>query len=260
MCRGARGPIDMDRAALPKRLSEVISELEAELEQHCPGAVDALLIYGDLARSGPRTASAEAHLMVQLSQTAAERLAQVAVPLTRAWRMARIHPYLVGAGELPRMADVFPVKVLDIKRHHLLLTGEDPLADVKIHGEHLRLQVEQLLRNQLMRLRRGFVGAWNDAGSMMTLLVRAVHTLHPELEALLLLLDQDPGGGVRAEVFDRVASTCELDREVMACLDSLEREGPGSARQVLELAGETLSLLEWLVDIADRLEVPAWSC
>ena len=56
-------------------------------------------------------------------------------------------------------SDVFPIEFLDIRTTHVILHGTDPLADLEIRRDHLRLQCERELREKLMRLREGYVEA-----------------------------------------------------------------------------------------------------
>ncbi len=66
-------------------------------------------------------------------------------------------PLLFTRGQLQASADVFPIELLDMRQSHRVLFGEDPLADVTINHEHLRLQLERELNEKLLALREGYL-------------------------------------------------------------------------------------------------------
>ena len=77
---------------------------------------------------------------------------------------------LLAPAEVPAAAAVFPTKFLDIRDQHVLLAGADPFAELQVPPEVVRLQIEQGLRNALLRLRRRFTAVAGDASGQVAAL------------------------------------------------------------------------------------------
>jgi hypothetical protein len=87
------------------------------------------------------------------------------------------------AEEIPRAADVFPLLYDDVKRCHVTIHGTSPFQGLVVHDRHLRLRIEQELREAQIRLRRAAV----DLGAQGTLagaVMRKVKQVRAPLRAL----------------------------------------------------------------------------
>ena len=88
-----------------------------------------------------------------------DALAAVSGPINRWLKQGRPMPRLFSPGFLATAADVFPIEILDISNHHVLLHGTDPFAGLQIDLAHLRLQCERELREKMMRLQEAYLQA-----------------------------------------------------------------------------------------------------
>lgn len=156
--------------------------------------------------------------------------------------------------EVPRAADAFPTKFLDIKNHHVLLGGQDPFADLEVTQEQLRLRSEQELRNMLLRLRRRYISVGDDELLLGQALVRIARPLAIELEALLRLAGKEvPLENRTKAVFDAAAAAFGLDGQSLASLAELRhRELPtGDVRRLFHAV---LDAIGRAADAADRMK------
>jgi hypothetical protein len=99
-------------------------------------------------------------------------------------RSARVRPYFVARGELARLADVFPLRIHGMLAHRRTIHGADPLAGVEIEREHLRMGVEQGLRNHLVRLRTHVALRGADAAASQAALLGVAEGIDDEASAL----------------------------------------------------------------------------
>jgi hypothetical protein len=151
-----------------------------------------------------------------------------------------VDPFILGADELRGAARDFPTKLLDIRAHHVVLYGSDPFAEVQPSPEHVRLRVEQELRNLALRLRRRLVLAGDDRRGLAAAAANAVPPLAVNLGTLLELAGA--GGEDAADgVFARAAEVFGLDGEALAAARAARDERSG------ELAPE---MLQRLLDVA----------
>src|SRR5262245_34764168 len=144
----------LDKLGLPEPVAAALRQLGVDLKTAAGPKLLAMLLYGSVARGRFHVGRSDINLLVQLSDASAATLALIAPVLRAAWRAFRIEPFLLTPADLAPAAAAFPIKFLDIKRYHVLLVGENPLAGLEVPREHVRFRIEQELRNLSLRLRR----------------------------------------------------------------------------------------------------------
>jgi len=91
-------------------------------------------------------------------------------------RQRNAAPLIFTFEELRRSADVFSIELLDMKRHHRMLLGEDFLANFEVPLQLHRLQVERELRNGWLRLRQAILTAPRSNKILLQLMLDSVST------------------------------------------------------------------------------------
>jgi hypothetical protein len=222
--------------------------LKEELARAAGSNFAGLILYGGLARGRYRSGRSDVNVLVFLHDASAPALASLAPALQAAWRTAAVEPMLLTPEELPGIARTFPTKFLDIKNHHVVLGGADPLTTLDVPRAHLQLRNEQEFRNLLLRLRRGYVRAGNDARILARILVRTARPFALELAALLHLAGKSvPEEDRTAAIFEAAASAFGLDREPLARLAALRAD----LRPSGDLAGLVQGILQALARAAE---------
>jgi NAD(P)-dependent dehydrogenase (short-subunit alcohol dehydrogenase family) len=146
-------------------------------------------------------------------------------------RLLRVEPFLLTADEVRHGADVFPTKFHDIAQHHVTLYGTSPFEGLKVSPAHLRLRLEQELRNLSLRLRRRYVALVDDP----EVLARAVSEVVPgfavELQGLLSLLGKPaPKSDAPADVLAAAAAAFDWPQHLVRAVSPAS--GPRSAEQI----------------------------
>jgi|GEM_PF-138607 len=131
---------------------------------HLGDKVRSLLIYGSLARGEWQPASSDVNLCVVMEEMDYEALEPVQEILSKARRRARVVTLVLTLTDLAEATDVFPIKFDDMKRHHILLGGEDVFEDLVVEPRDLAFVAEFKLRNVEWRLRQAFIGSFGDRG------------------------------------------------------------------------------------------------
>jgi hypothetical protein len=85
-------------------------------------------------------------------------------------------PLIFTLDELRRSAYVFAIELLDMKRHHRMLFGDDFLAGFEIPMQLHRLQVERELRAAWVRLRRAIVAAPSREKDRLAIMLESLST------------------------------------------------------------------------------------
>jgi len=230
----------------PKRAREALERLVSRLKPHAP---DAVVVYGSLAKGEWVEGRSDINVAVVLPEASAEALFAIGEPLRAAFREARVNALLLERGEVARVADVFPIKMADIAASHDVLLGEDPFGAVEVERAHLRLRVEQELRNHLLRLRRVAVFSRGGAERLHEALRATARSLPLELGALLDVLDEPRGGDVYAAARGRL----DLDGATLDAFAALKRDG-GIPPDPEGLYAKALALLARAIELADRAE------
>jgi len=245
MSEPATARTTLERLGTPPEVVKALEQLREELIAAAGTNLKGLILYGSVVRGTYRPHSSDVNLVVVLADTTCASLEAIAHPLRAAWRAAAIEPFLLTASEVPRVADVFPIKTLDIQAHHVVLFGENPFSRLEVDREHIRLRIEQELRNLGLRLRRRFLSVADDPNALATMLANAAGPLTTNLEAMLRLCgDEGPRGRESPEVFEAAARAFDLDREPLARIAEL---GTGTG-----LAENLPALLDRLLDTIDR--------
>jgi hypothetical protein len=208
-----------------------------------------VVLYGPAAH-GDHYAEEAFHLMVVLADLELATLARVADPIRRWIGKGQPMPRLFTRELIADAADVFPIEFLDIRSYHVVLHGEDPLAELDVHKDHLRLQCERELREKLMRLVEAYLEAAGSERKLRRLLVESYPTFVAIFRGCLLLeSDRAPAHGVDvAEAFCRQA---DLDPAPFSEVERLEH-GERSSGGVEELFGRYYAQLTRAVSAIDR--------
>ena len=114
----------------------------------------ALYKYGASFARGPK--AKKAHLLLVVDNLGTDILRDIR-PLARQAQDANYYLRVDTLEELLCCADVFPIFVLELIDTKSLMKGNDVLAELQVHPEHLRARVEQSLRAMHRELLSAFV-------------------------------------------------------------------------------------------------------
>jgi predicted nucleotidyltransferase len=221
----------------PVAVATALGHVADELRTAAGDNLVALVLYGGLARGRHRGQRSNVDLAVVLEDAGPARIGEITPVLMAAWRAARVEAWILARPEIPRLAEVFPTKLLDIREHHLVLLGEDVFAGIEIDTALLGLRVEQELTNLSLRLRRSLVALAADPASMAALLAGTARPLAIQLASLLRLAGrQVPGEDRSAAIFAVAAEAFQLDGEALDALSGL-RQGEDTVDDVAALLG-----------------------
>lgn len=244
--QGLQAPV-----AVATALGHVVGELRAAAGAN----LVALVLYGGLARGRHRGPRSNVDLAVVLEDAGPERIAEIAPVLLAAWRAAHVDAWILARDEIPRVAEVFPTKLLDIREHHLVLDGEDVFAGLELDRRLLRLRVEQELTNLSLRLRRSLVTLAADPASIAALLATTARPLAIQLTALLRLAGRTvPEEDRSAAIFAVAAGAFGLDAEALEALANV-RQGTHGVDDVAALLGRVQVAATKAAEAARAVEI-----
>ena len=188
--------------------------------------LEAVVLYGSAARGDWREKASDLNVAVVVSALDPPALEALTRPVLEWVKAKQTPPRLLSRAVLQASLDVFPVEILDLRTHHVVLHGTDPFAGLTIRTDALRVQCERELREKLMRLREGYVTAHPAKGALRALLVDSYTSFIALFRGCLHLL----GAPVPGAADDTAAAFCEragIDPAPFLEVGRL-RHGPGA--------------------------------
>jgi len=239
-------------------LSGVVQEVEGfarELAGLYPDQLKSVIVHGPAVEWERRPRGAAVNVLVVLEDPRLEVL-QRAWESVATWRRGRgVEPLFLGAAELERSLDVFPLEFLEMQAQRVCLYGKDVLADLEIPPRFLRVQVEEDLKTKALWLRQAFVREGANPRAVQQMLAQAFDGLLGLCVGLLRLRDIAPPTHPAA-LLQATAEAYGLDADLLLTLRAAaegRRLTADEARQKLYEYDRTLAKL---IAAVDELETP----
>ncbi len=234
----------------PEDLRVLLRGFLQSVNTHKALAPQTILVYGSAARGEFLSGYSNVNLLIML-----ERITQPVLwewsRFQKRWAAENIvAPLFLTQEELQRSADAFPLELLDIKAHHVLLEGRDPFPGLRVTTAHVFFQCEQELRGNLLRVRQCYVEGWGRIEAIQALLPLSLTALLACLRGLYRLLGHPSSGNSQAAL-DDLNAVLNVDPSVFLEVWRLKRglSAPGKH----ELPKLLERYLSGLVRLTDRV-------
>jgi len=238
----------------PRKPDDIFPQLVADLRKALGDDLLGVAVFGSAAGERYRKDLSDINLMLLLTPEAARRPSRL-IPWFDKWQSAAVAPPVVVTPEyLERSRDVFPIELIVMAAEHRCLYGRDPLAELEVAPEHLRLQLERELKAKLMALRTHLVASGGARRALLDLCRQAWPAFGALFKAYLHLtqgrfpnhprqaLEALAGAGVQTHFLSQVAQVAE-------------GQSKPNRLQLKELIEGTIFELETLSREVDRLSV-----
>jgi predicted nucleotidyltransferase len=227
--------------SLPERAAHALDTLLGSLDELAGAHLVSVLLHGSAARGGYREASSDVDLVLVLDDDDAALLAKLGPALVKARNAARIEVMILKASEIGRAADVFPVFYGDLAESAVALRGKSPFEGLELHDHHVRLRLEQELREARIRLRV----AITDAAAGVLRLEGVIERKKKQLRSPLHLLARRAGAPAKSDSV----------RDVLDAAGALLGVDVTALHRVAEAPDQALAALTSLLDRAiDRVD------
>ncbi|MGD0416795.1 MAG: nucleotidyltransferase domain-containing protein [Terriglobales bacterium] len=239
-----------------KAIDEFVERMRAAAGTNLVAAI----LYGSAAAGDHIPDYSDVNLLCVLGETSFARIEALA-PAMEWWGKKKHRlPLLLSAEEMRRSADVFSIELLDMRRHHRLLWGEDILKTLEIPMRWHRAQVEYELREKMILLRQRLLMASGNAEAKWDLLLRSLPAFGTLFRHSLIALG-DAGTGSKREAAAALAAKLGIDTSVFSeLLDvrerKVERKKDRKSAQVDEVFARYLKLVEEVTAAVDKMPEP----
>ncbi len=224
----------------------------AQLKETFGSNLLSVMLYGSYVSGDFARGVSDVNLLVILEHSDSERIGLLGKRASRMMRKYNITPLILTKGEFINSADVFPMEYADIRERNRVLSGNDETASLILKKVNLRHQLEERLRGSVASLRQVLIasrGRKSVLAANLKILYGTLKALCRGLLSLKGLKDIPPEG---AAIIDEVSRIFEIDADPMKKLLELR---VGAKMDVWDLAAQTLTTLEKLIIIVDKMEI-----
>jgi len=199
------------------RLQDLEKRLDAfatDLERAAGDNLRSLVLYGSAARGnlGP---GSDVNLLLLLADASAAALRPLG-PAVRQWVKSGEPPPLIFSAESWRAsADVFPIEVEDVRQHHRILRGGDPVRDLPTARDDLRRELEREARGKLIQLSAHYAAAAPDGKALGSLITASCKAFLVLFRAGLRLAGRE-APAANDQAARRIAELCGFGEDALA--------------------------------------------
>jgi predicted nucleotidyltransferase len=182
----------------------VLREMVDNLKEALGDRLLSVVLYGSAARGDFQKATSDFNLLVVLDDLEPATLDALSPVVSRWVSRSQPFPRFFSAELIRNSTDVFPIEFLEIRTHHVILYGPDPLEDIVVRTDHLRLWCERELREKMMRLREAYMESKGKPRAVKRLLIESYSIFLAIFRGCLHLL----GGDIPAHNENVVEAFC----------------------------------------------------
>lgn len=189
--------------------------------------LESIILYGSVAAKDFHQDFSDVNLLCVLRELSVEAMQALSGAISAWVRKKHPAPLLFTRVEWKRLAQVFPIELLDIQEHHRILYGEDLVSDLHVSTVLHRAQLEHELRSKLLLLRQRYVVAAQDRKTISELMLDSISSFITLFRHTLIAGGEEPPGSKR-EIVDRLAHKLDFDGTPFSELLDI-REGKSKA-------------------------------
>lgn len=223
---GKKGPM----AELDQKTEQTVRGFTREVRDLYGEEVISVILYGSAVGPDYVVGVSDLNLLVIFREVGPEQLAK-GFKRVKSWQKARINPLFLDLPYIESSVDAFPIEFLEMKEQHRLLWGENPLEELQVSQENLRLQCEQELKGKWLRLRQAYLETEGNPKPLQQLLLTSLSSFDAVLGALLRLKGFAAPPQEFLEVITQVEGVFALELEGFRAIYQLKQGGqkPGKA-------------------------------
>jgi len=240
-------------AKIPKDPSEVFGEFTDDCKEIFGSQLQAIFLFGSGARGEYVPGRSDINFLVVVHPDGLQMLRRI-IPFVPRWKKRAISvPLILTREYMERSLDSYPMELLDLKLHHVVVFGDDFLKELMIRSADLRLQCEREIKGKLLHLRQNFVSSGLQPKWMRSILVATIPAFRTIFEALLYLKEQSVPARER-EVFEKTAELFELNRQTVGKILGLrDSKTKLSKEELIELFEAYIREIQKLSQAVDRM-------
>ncbi|HYA86561.1 MAG TPA: hypothetical protein VEI57_05825 [Nitrospirota bacterium] len=240
---------------VPKNPEEAFGEITDDFKKVFGSDLVSIILYGSGASGHYVPGKSDLNFFVILSKEGIDNLGKAIDSVAR-WQKRKVAiPIFMTKEEILSSLDCYPVEFLSMKRHYVVVYGEDVLGGLSFEPRHLRLQIERELKGKILHLRRGLLEAEGRAKRVRELIQSSFIAFISIFKALLHFNGIDIPHS-RRDIIQAVAKAYSINADVfLKCADIKEDNERVPASEVITVFKDYMKELERLSEEIDRMDV-----
>jgi len=238
-----------EREQLEVRLNQFVERFKNAANAN----LHSVVLYGSAVSSDFHENFSDVNLLCLLHDLSAPAMVMLADTIAWWKKQKQSVPLLMSVKELTDAADVFAIELLDMKRHHRVLHGEDLIADLEIPLRLHRVQVEHELRTKLILLRQTFLARAAHKHQVLKLMLDSVSSFVTLFRHALIAMGEEPESSRRAMLQQLQSKTNVDTRAFLELLSVREGSLKADALDGQAVFPSYLRTVESVISAVDRL-------
>jgi len=189
-----------------KQLTEFVERLKSAGGTN----LQCVALFGSAAAEEFHPGFSDINLLCVVGELSAKALEALAPAVQ--WWTANKHaaPLFFTSQEMGSIATVFPIEMLDIRRQHRVLYGENVLQNLQVPMDRHRSQLDHELKTKLLFLSQHYLLASGNDDRIRHLMLDSVSNFITLFRHTLIAMGQKPPR-TKAEVTEQLAQTAKFD-------------------------------------------------
>ena len=240
---------------IPKDPKEIFKEITEDYQRIFGNDLVSIALYGSGATGDYVPKKSDLNFLIVLTEEGINTLER-AFKVVSKWRKRNVNiPLFLTKSYITSSLDSFPIEFLNMKMNHILVFGEDVLANLSFEKGDLRVQCERELKAKLLQLRQGYLDASKRVRNLSLLIASSIPAFIAIFRTLLYLKDIEVPAK-RAETVSRVCQEFDLDHGLFSTLLSVkDREKKPSKGEMDWLIQRYISDVRRLSSIVDKMDM-----
>jgi hypothetical protein len=242
-------------AKVPKNPEEIFEEFTEDFKNIFGSDLVSIILYGSGASGHYVAGKSDINFLIVLSEGGIDNLDMAFSDVAR-WRKRKVAiPLFMTKAEILSSRDTYPIEFLSMKKHYVLVSGEDVLGGLSFEPADLRLQAEREFKGKLVHLRRGFLEAEGRSRQMRDLIKASFTAFISIFRALLYIKGIDIPQG-RRDIINALAKEYSVDPAIfLKCADIKEDIDRISASDIQNVFKDYVREIEKLSAVVDGMSV-----
>ncbi len=242
-------------AKIPQKPEEIFSELTADYKKVFGDDLVSIILYGSGARGHYVAGKSDLNFLVVLTDQGIGRL-DMTFDLVTKWKKRRVAvPLVMTRDDVLSAVDAYPVEILNMSLHHILVFGEGVLEKLNIKRDCLRLQLERELRGKLLLLRQGFMGTEGKEKALRNLIRISLTAFLSAFNSLLYLKGLEIPRD-RSALVTAAEEAFAIDKEIFhQCLEIRKGHDRFSGKEISIIFQGYVKEIAKLCDEIDKIKI-----
>lgn len=234
-----------ERERIESRLRQLVERLTSAAGKN----LHSVVLYGSAAATDFHENFSDVNVLCLFHELSAATMLTLRDTVQWWKKEKRSIPLFLSVEELRQAGDVFAIELVDMRRHHRVLYGNDLIAELDVPLRLHRVQVEYELRTKLILLRQNFI----NRADVLKLMLDSVSSFMTLFRHSLIAMGEEPEPGQR-NILQQLQSRLNLDtRAFVELLNVRESNVKSDALDPTTIFPLYVRAIEQVISAVDRL-------